>query len=332
MAPTPDGSGPKESRQLRELFILLGIALVLVAISTVVVVRVLNQTDAPVETVRKIHIAGAQGSNAEEKELESDLMVKQQVEKNINATAIRFDYYDMTNKALVYLRPMSKLTELSLSSTKISNNGLLHLTELPLKSLSLLETRVTDNGMKYVGQITTLELLDLSATHITDRGLIKLRPLVELIDFHINNTSITDIGIKELSEHHPKLWKLMVESTLITDKSMKYLASLPSLECIDAGGTEVTVDGLECFRGHKRLADLGLNQTKISDKDIERLCEILPNLNRLKLNGTAVTDKGLNRLAELKSLTVLLMVHCKVSEEAAQNFHRKKPKCALAIR
>src|SRR5262245_44186676 len=76
------------------------------------------------------------------------------------------------------LTPLTQLKHIDLTRTKVSDEGMKHLSELKgLIDLELSQTKVTDAGLKHLAQISRLTTLNLSQTKITDDGLKHLADL-----------------------------------------------------------------------------------------------------------------------------------------------------------
>ncbi|HEY1066558.1 MAG TPA: hypothetical protein VGE52_10630, partial [Pirellulales bacterium] len=114
----------------------------------------------------------------------------------------------------------------------VTEGSLAHLVKLPLTKLSLRDLGVGDEGLKSIGKLTKLTLLDLSEnTTITDAGLAELTGLVNLERLELWHTSVTDAGLASLVKL-PKLKTLVLEDIRITDAGLKTLAKLPALETL----------------------------------------------------------------------------------------------------
>jgi Leucine-rich repeat (LRR) protein len=78
----------------------------------------------------------------------------------------------VTDADLENLSVLPELQALSLHGTKISNEGMTHLTALKnLKDLDLSNTNITDEGLKILAGIPSLEKLHLHATAVSNKGL-----------------------------------------------------------------------------------------------------------------------------------------------------------------
>jgi internalin A len=59
---------------------------------------------------------------------------------------------------------------------------------------------LTTEGLRAVGGMTTLTLLNLGASNVTNVGLRELRGLTALSTLHLNSCpSVTDVGLQELT-------------------------------------------------------------------------------------------------------------------------------------
>lgn len=59
---------------------------------------------------------------------------------------------------------------------------------------------------------------------------------------------------------------------------MRELGAIRSLTMIDVGHTQITDDGLKGLQGLKKLVDLRVAGTAITDEGVRMLTESLPNL------------------------------------------------------
>lgn len=75
---------------------------------------------------------------------------------------------DVTDETLTYLKGMSRLHNLDLSNTQISDDGLAALRGLPLKELRLAHTKLTDAGFQeHIVPIASLQMLDVRDTSVS---------------------------------------------------------------------------------------------------------------------------------------------------------------------
>ncbi len=74
-----------------------------------------------------------------------------------------------------------------------------------LTRLYLSGTRITDDGLKHLTGLTKLEQLYLVETDITDAGLVHLRGLSSLKKLYLTETRVTKDGVKNLKQVLPNV-------------------------------------------------------------------------------------------------------------------------------
>lgn len=111
----------------------------------------------------------------------------------------------ITDECLEPLNSIPNLVWLNLANTKITNDGLKHLSKLPLTKLHLEKTQIGDDGLNYLKELSNLEYLNLYATHVTDAGLEQLTGLKHLKRLYVWQSGVTDEGIRKLNESLPDL-------------------------------------------------------------------------------------------------------------------------------
>ncbi|CAI5474726.1 unnamed protein product [Closterium sp. Yama58-4] len=99
---------------------------------------------------------------------------------------LNFNYSDFLDSALEGIGSLSRLIDLSLHQTNVTDAGLSHLTALTsLKDLRLgYCSGVTDAGMVHLVRLTGLEKLAPDGTAVTDDGLQQLTALTKLTDLY----------------------------------------------------------------------------------------------------------------------------------------------------
>ena len=135
---------------------------------------------------------------------------------------------DMDVPALLRFR---RLKTLGLSVTKISDRGLLQITEnlRVLRQLNVARNRrITDRGLRNVGQLRSLTRLGLAFTSIGDAATTEIAKLPNLESLSLRGTKITDASIQNLAKLK-KLTALDIQNTAISKVAAERLKkSLPS--------------------------------------------------------------------------------------------------------
>jgi hypothetical protein len=90
-----------------------------------------------------------------------------------------------------------------------------------LKAVILWEASITDEGLKSLGEIPSLEVVDLDRCRkLTDAGLPSLLKLEQLKKLVLTNTSVTEEGIKRFQQLRPSVdirWEANPEATSPTE-------------------------------------------------------------------------------------------------------------------
>jgi hypothetical protein len=137
-------------------------------------------------------------------------------------------YSSLTDGCLIYVDQFPKLTDLVVSQTYVTGDGLAKLRRL--KQLVRLKANGIKNGGKLVAALagsTTLVQLEVSQTGLTDRDLSKIAQLPSLQALALNkNPGITDSGLAALTKEK-KLGELCVQGCSLTPDSVRFLRLMP---------------------------------------------------------------------------------------------------------
>lgn len=174
-----------------------------------------------------------------------------------------------------------ELVELTLGGTKITDAGLVHLTQLTkLKTIRLSKTAVSDAGMAALAKCERLENIDLSQTEIGDYGVWELRALPRLKNLNLYLTFVSDSGLDAFGERDhrsaKKIVRLNLDKCPVTDRGIPKLASLVNLEWIHLGGTGITDACLDDLAQLKSLKELIVTKTEITEQGVAKLRAALP--------------------------------------------------------
>jgi hypothetical protein len=169
--------------------------------------------------------------------------------------------------------------------------------------LSLKSSEIRDEDLRHVGQLSSLEQLDLEYTKITDAGMHHLEGLKKLRYLSMGGTRISDDAMRSIGKL-TKLEDLLLANTNVGDAGMAYLGDLTNLRSLDVGATFVGDTGLAL--GHLRqLETLWLHETDISDAGLAHL-HGLHGLQQLEVMRTLVSNAGVENLrAHLPNLRIM---------------------------
>ncbi|NNJ27740.1 leucine-rich repeat domain-containing protein [Alienimonas chondri] len=197
------------------------------------------------------------------------------------------------------------VTAVAMPATSSTNAAhLLPLLLMPeLKSLTVGGTSFDDAAMGVVGQLTSLERLDISGTPVSNDGLAKLSGLTNLKVLRLKTVSVNDLspveGMQDMRE-------LDLRFSNVGDAAMDSVAKLPKLATLKLERSAVTDDGLSKLSADQPIKALDLD-TGFSEAPAI-IAEKFPDLRSLELDRSDVYGAEgfapLGRLTELRTLSL----------------------------
>lgn len=232
----------------------------------------------------------------------------------------------VTDEAMKTVARWQSLEELRLGSAEITSLGLAQLRQLPRLRKLVVPMSIDDAGLEAVGAATGLETLSIgtgpanpfrppSWGPLTAAGLSRLCALAGLKDLSLYGMPVGDDETAFL-ERLPRLQRLHLVGTGISDAGLEHLGRLEQLEWLDLGGvtgSQVTGSGFEGLSSLSQLRRLDLRGTSVTDQGLSAIAA-LKNLESLDLTGTKITDDGLVHLKPLKRLKHLDISFTAVSD------------------
>ncbi len=168
--------------------------------------------------------------------------------------------------------------------------------------------QITDAGMVHLGQIGSLEYLDLPNNGITDKGLAHIATLKNLKHLWVcgsSNSPLTNTALKHVSKLQ-SLEYLLIGGIRFTDIGMDDLAKLTNLKELNLVYVEsITNEGLARLKTLKLLEKLDISSCQnITISGLSHL-NALHNLSKLQVDFGIIQDdsgldiSGLTKLEEL---------------------------------
>lgn len=239
-----------------------------------------------------------------------------------------------------------KITGIDFRASWVTDADLRKLTRIStLSSLNLSLTRVTDQGMQELRQLPGIVELDLRwAEYVTDEGVAAIKNWKKLKRLDLHGTKASDTSLEHISGI-PTLEVLDVGSVMLTDVGLERLAMLPNLKALTIGGNELGDAGLQAFRQMPGLTFLDLNGRQGTDSNVWTISmsdvglEAILTLTQLRelrfgctsigvgIEGTrfatvsamSVTPRWIERMKSLSKLQRLKLQGCdRVDDEAAE--------------
>ena len=134
---------------------------------------------------------------------------------------------------------------------------------------------------EHLGQITSLESLNVIATKANDEWIKPLGKLTNLKTLRFTNNG------------------------KITDEGMETFAGLTNLETFSFVGTQITGKAYAKCTGWTKVTKVSHRGSSINDEGLKELCEHLPNLESISLAHAKFTDAGAVHFAKLTKLKSL---------------------------
>jgi len=265
-----------------------------------------SQTEAPV------HVAELEGHSAETPSVPTisspDETVPSNVVEDLPAPLrlLRLDNTETDDTELekiCYQNP--ELVELTLGGTKVTDKGLVHLTQLPrLRVLRLSRTAITDAGMSILAKCETLESVDVSQTKIGDSGVWELKALPRLRILNLYMTLVTDMGLASFqdAEHRSiaRIERLNLDRCPITDAGIAKLASLTNLAWLHLGGTAITDTGLAELAKFESLKEAIVTRTETTLEGVEQLRRDRPDMTVRDNVSESMSPEAIEEAAEYR--------------------------------
>jgi len=124
-----------------------------------------------------------------------------------------------------------------------------------------------------------LENLILSNTLISDESMAGLAEFGKLRGLNLSATAVTDQGIPKLAPLASSLRSLALADNLVGDKGVAHLAGFIELEYLNLDNTEVSDIGIRKLKRLKKLLDLNVSNTDVTDDGLFDLGKHLPELS-----------------------------------------------------
>ncbi len=152
---------------------------------------------------------------------ENDLVYLENIN---NIMVFRMSRGFITEKVVESIRTQKKLRVLDLENTNLTDKGLqqICLNHPNLERLLLNNTPVTSEGLKYIGKLKKLQILELRATKIHDEAVVYLSEIKNISTLELSNTDITDKSISYLM-NFKKLGLMYIVHTKITKEGAQIL-------------------------------------------------------------------------------------------------------------
>lgn len=254
----------------------------------------------------------------------------------------------ITDADLVKLQPLQNVRFVSISASKVTDNGLKQIAGYfpALEGLELGNSLITDAGLETVKTLTKLRRLTMTSK-ATDAGFARLAGLTELRELDLS-LNLSDLSLATAG-NFTKLERLSLFGNY-TDRGFEHLEGLTELRELSTFGTKVQGHGLKNLSGATKMNRVSLTSGPTDGKNLVYLKEFkelksvslfaagnvhdddlqhlstLTSLVSLDLRSTAVTDKGLPHLYGLTNLQFLSINGSKITPAGVAQLKQALPK------
>lgn len=324
----PFTSRAKNTTGRTDLWIILGITIVLIVAVVVVLLRLLDQSEKHVETVKDMKM-GYSETTWNPATRECEISLEREVNANPNRTEATFEQLNLSEKGIKQIARLRKLEVVNFTGSTFKDSWLKHLEKLPLKHLNLTATDITNNGLESVARMKKLQELILEELpSMNDESIRILKPLQKLKKLHLKGAKITARGIKELAAF-PLLSDLHISDVDANDDFLSSLSDLEGLKELTLKQSTLSLAGCSKLAKMKTLSKLFLDGCNIDDSHAAALSQI-PNVFQIALSSNPLSDKGLAEFEKCKSLAFINVNECKnITDKGLVHFHHAKPNCNI---
>ncbi len=219
-------------------------------------------------------------------------------------TELDLSHTHITDDGMALLRDLRTVTEFELRYAEwLGDTGVTHLRGWKnLRRLDLRGTQITDGALAVIGSLPRLEALDVGFARLTDAGMAPLGKLSELRELTLGGNKVTDLAV-ELVRSFPRLQVLDLSGrqrtdsgmwqVALTDAGMDPIASLRDLRRLNLAGLGISASGLKKLVALNKVQILDLHDCKRVGDDAVAALSALKGLRWLDLSGTAMTPTGL---------------------------------------
>ena len=190
---------------------------------------------------------------------------------------VMLDFLWVSEEGLTALAPLEELNELTLAQTLVGDESLPAVARFKkLRRLRLARTSVTGAGLTALTGLGELRDLDLSeCASLDDAAVESVGQLRSLERLNLWRVPIGDAGVARLRSLTKLKW-LNLDNTLLSDAGLDALTGMERLETLHIGSTAVSNAGTPTLAKLMSLRELYLARTAVDDATANQLQQALP--------------------------------------------------------
>jgi len=140
-----------------------------------------------------------------------------------------------------------------------------------------------DTAMGHIGQVESLERLNISADEVTDAGIKALAGCEKLLTLNLHDSQVGPEGFRVIADSFPRLIQLRVGSPRIDNRALRHVSRMRRLRFLHLLDSGISDAGLVSLHGMDWLESFYLDGGRATDDGLERLIRQQPRLH-LHLN------------------------------------------------
>lgn len=193
-----------------------------------------------------------------------------------------------------------------------------------LRRFTVWAPSIEDGALRLIAASKIIKAVELHVPEITDDDLRCFENMSQLNELRLHGGK-TAGGFFESLGGLPRLRRIGVVDTPITDENLVHLTKMPELSSLTLEGTRITDDGLRHVGKIKNLGWLFLTNNRIGDEGLTHLRE-LPKLRHFSLWNVDITDAGLELFAGHESVFLTVSKCPGVTKEALERLRQSREK------
>src|SRR5512134_687358 len=156
-----------------------------------------------------------------------------------------------------------------------------------------------------VGEVKWVSFARVPADKLVAADLAKLAALPKLEEIVFGGNAGTDAGVAEIAKAVPRLRRLWLFRSAVTDAAFTHVATLADLESLHLAGARISASALVEVARLKKLRVLELDDTDVGDAGLEAI-KGMPALSEVSFKDMRrVGARGMTALASLRRLDSL---------------------------
>ena len=165
-----------------------------------------------------------------------------------------------------------------------------------------------------VAEVKWVSFARVPAGKLNPADLAKLKALPKLEEIVFGGNAGTDAGVAEIAQAVPKLRRLWLFRSAVTDRAFPHVAKLGELEALHLAGAKISAAAMIEVARLKKLRVLELDDTGVGDAGLEAI-KVMPALVEISFKDMrGVGARGMAALAALRRLDTLHLGFADVDE------------------